>query len=458
MNIFLLSSFFLLSLFIESDFEIQYAKWDENKIIESFKNTAIEVEASFGENMETFKLILDTGTQAMVLPGVELKDSGDFKRYDISSKTFEKLENIPSYPNENYYSGTFGKDIFKLGNSETLKKKISFYVANKYNNIFNPYKYAFIGLKNFVNGEESKFNIIEQMKENDLISNTTWFLDFNSDTKGKFVIGLLPHLAYNDKYNENNMYKYKTHTSFTYALKFQEIYYGKVEKYDNRTSGEPQYTTIKFNINSRLIQCTSDFGNILYNKFFKKQIENKICKEGTLNIYSDEYKYFNCEKNKLNLNEMENINFLTDIQSDNMTFVLEPKDLFYEHKGLLYFLVIYKIENPLTTPDTEWVVGTPFLKKYLITFDRNDKLIYFYKKINNENEGDKNNNKSLQVKYIIIISVLSVIFLAAIGGLIFYIIKIKPRRKKANELDEKFDYQEKNNEEGNSALINDDNN
>ena len=131
MKIFLLSSFFLLCLCIESDFEIQYAKWDENKIIESFKNTAIEVEASFGENTDTFKLILDTGTQAMVLPGVELKDSGDFKKYDISSKTFEKLENIPSYPNENYYSGTFGKDIFKLGNSETLKKKISFYVANK---------------------------------------------------------------------------------------------------------------------------------------------------------------------------------------------------------------------------------------------------------------------------------------------------------------------------------------
>ena len=40
------------------------------------------------------------------------------------------------------------------------------------------------------------------------------------------------------------------------------------------------------------------------------------------------------------MTEMENINFLTDIQSDNMTFVLEPKDLFYEHKGVLYFLVI----------------------------------------------------------------------------------------------------------------------
>ena len=58
MKIFLLLTFFLLSLCIESDFEIRYAEWDENEIIKSFKNTAIEVQASFGKNMETFELIL----------------------------------------------------------------------------------------------------------------------------------------------------------------------------------------------------------------------------------------------------------------------------------------------------------------------------------------------------------------------------------------------------------------
>jgi hypothetical protein len=35
--------------------------------------------------------------------------------------------------------------------------------------------------------------------------------------------------------------------------------------------------------------------------------------------------------------------------------------------------------------------------------------------------------------------------------------KIKPRKKKANELDDDFDYQTKQNEEGTSALINDEN-
>ena len=155
MKIFLLSSFFILSLCIESDFEIIYSKWDENNIIGSLRDTAIEVEASFGENMDTYKLILDTGSQAIVLPGVGADVQGDFKKYNILSNSFEKLEDIPKYSGEKFHSGTFGKDFFKLGNSETLKKKISFYVAEEYKIYYNSYKYSFIGLKTFVNGNES---------------------------------------------------------------------------------------------------------------------------------------------------------------------------------------------------------------------------------------------------------------------------------------------------------------
>ena len=126
--------------------------------------------------METFELILDTKTQAIVLPGLFAIEKVDFKKYSTFSPTFDILPNISYNPSEHFKTGTFGQDLFKLGNSETLEKKISFYVEDSYNNISYPYNYAFIGLKNFVNDEESKLNIIEQMKDNDLISNTTWFI------------------------------------------------------------------------------------------------------------------------------------------------------------------------------------------------------------------------------------------------------------------------------------------
>ena len=90
-----------------------------------------------------------------------------------------------------------------------------------------------------------------------------------------------------------------------------------------------------------------------------------------------------------------------------------------------------------------WNIGTPFLKKYLITFNRNDKLLYFYKKTNNEDGGNESTNQSLHIKYIIIISVLSVVFLASIGTLIFYIIKIKPRKRIDNIVNKAFLEEEK---------------
>ena len=76
MKILLLLSLFLLSLGMESNFEIQHSNWDDNKIMESLRRIGIEVEASFGENLDTYKLILDIHTQAIVLPGVETDVQG----------------------------------------------------------------------------------------------------------------------------------------------------------------------------------------------------------------------------------------------------------------------------------------------------------------------------------------------------------------------------------------------
>ena len=152
---------------------------------------------------------------------------------------------------------------------------------------------------------------------------------------------------------------------------------------------------------------------------------------------------------------MENLNFVTSVMSDNMTFVFEPKDLFYEKDNIYYFLIIYKPIDHITSPDSEWLVGTLFLQKYLLAFNRNDRMIYFYKTTHtNDTSGNDNNGKGLSTKYIVIIVVLSVVLLGIIGALIFYIIKIKPRKKRANELADDFDYQEKQNEEGATAIIN----
>ena len=175
----------------------------------------------------------------------------------------------------------------------------------------------------------------------------------------------------------------------------------------------------------------------------------------------DKYKFFYCKKDKVDLTEMKNINFY--IRDKNMTFVLEPKNLFYEYNGYLYYLIIYKQFNiDDGNKDFEWTFGTTFLKKYILTFDTEDKLVYYYSKLRDgnddfisKNEEEEESNSNL--KYIILIIILSVVFISSITFFLIYINKIKPRKKKANELDEEFEYNNKNEkkdkEENNDPLM-----
>ena len=79
-----------------------------------------------------------------------------------------------------------------------------------------------------------------------------------------------------------------------------------------------------------------------------------------------------------------------------------------------------------------WLLGEPFLKKYPFTFNQDKKKIGFYKIIHN------NNKFSFHYTWFIIISLIVVCFL-----LLFLLIKNimnKPRKIRANELEDNYDY------------------
>ena len=96
-------------------------------------------------------------------------------------------------------------------------------------------KYAFLGIKNSNNDDPFSLNLIGQMKEKKLIEYPTWFLNFNSDSKGKFVLGTLPHLYDNITYNETDMSTEKCRAPCNIlSVQFQEIYYGNKNDYENK--------------------------------------------------------------------------------------------------------------------------------------------------------------------------------------------------------------------------------
>jgi cbb3-type cytochrome oxidase subunit 3 len=82
--------------------------------------------------------------------------------------------------------------------------------------------------------------------------------------------------------------------------------------------------------------------------------------------------------------------------------------------------------------EKRWSFGYYFMKKYLIIFDQNRKLIIFYNKI-------KENNIQISI-------IISIIFGIIIIGLVIYIYNnLKKKRKiRANELEENFEYIQQN--------------
>ena len=133
-------------------------------------------------------------------------------------------------------------------------------------------------------------------------------------------------------------------------------------------------------------------------------------------------------------------------------FILTKKELFFYNNynksdTNLYFMIYFS-----TVYISKWMLGRPFLEKFRLSFDLgNSEILYHKKKISNEEEernkiingGDnENTNFSTALKVILIIVLVLIIFF--LGFLFHRLITRMPRKKKANELEDGFDYTEKN--------------
>ena len=110
----------------------------------------------------------------------------------------------------------------------------------------------------------------------------------------------------------------------------------------------------------------------------------------------------------------------------NYTFILSYEDLFEVINGKYFCKLIFRKDI-----SSNWYLGHPFLKKYIFIFDNDRKIFGFYKKIK-----EKENLLSL---FTIMILILLIIIIILSIILIRYIYK-KPKRIRANELEDDIDY------------------
>ena len=122
-------------------------------------------------------------------------------------------------------------------------------------------------------------------------------------------------------------------------------------------------------------------------------------------------------------------------QELNYEFILDYKDLFIKSNNKIIFLITSQIENK------KWTFGIPFLKKYLLTYDYDNRVIGFYRQNKYKYKIENNDLKNNIFKIILIIFL--VLVFAILGFLISKHIYGYNRKKRINELQENYQYEYK---------------
>ena len=306
-------------------------------------------------------------------------------------------------------------------------------------------------------------SIFYQLKSERYIINQKWSLIFNKNIinnyDGTLIIGLKDE-EYKDIFNYginlNNefstVYSLKTFSNSDYEIKFDELYYN----INNENYTFNKFIQGIFIIDYDFIISNEDFFNSIQKTFFGDYINQGVCFIDKSNILKKTKKndmlllnIIFCYKNKINMNEIKNFPtlFFKHINL-NQIFDFDYKDLFQETKNFYVFKIMLNENNKRF-----WNFGRPFLKKYQFIFDNDQKTITYIGLNNVTQEQEQKSKDDIQTSnknfitnklYIIFILAFIIIIIAALIGL-FLGKKIynKNKKKRANELDDDYEYIEK---------------
>ena len=319
-------------------------------------------------------------------------------------------------------------------------------------------------------------NLFRQLKDEELISNYIWTLSYRTEQFGNIILGGEPHFydgknffmsQYKTVYSQIKINEKKEKIS-PWGFKFNNVYLNLTRKSEKKSKiNNLENTEAELLIERGLIIGTQEYKDIIDKEFFDDLINNKTCKKDIVSfndkVSGMEMKYYvySCEKESFQGKDIyyspiyskpyfnfPSINFVN--KELNYTFCLENSNLFIK-KGRIYFLVIFEYESN----NKIWKLGEPFLSKFKFVFNPDQKTIGFYNPnlpkidndiyirdhIGNDNdeiyEKEKMINKNYLWYYVTSIAVIIILSIIA-----FYLAKKlhKARKKRANELDDSFDY------------------
>ena len=300
-----------------------------------------------------------------------------------------------------------------------------------------------------------KFDFIFQLKEKEIINDYDWFIYYEKNKKEKddeildlknlqnikqtLVIGNQPHYYKNEEFYKSQLISAYSDI-YKWIINFKDIYlYIKDINTGEKVKVSIYVETVEIFLDSFIIYAPPYYINVVKREFFNKY--NSCYMDNNHDI-----KYNYCEKtDNFTINELKKFPSLYLQHKDfNYTFELTYQDLFVENEGKYWFLAVVNSEE-------NWHIGFPFLKKYQFVFNQESKMISFYHpNYPKEKEIDKkdelNNGSMSFTTIIIIVSIVLIIIIVAgfIIGKILY--KKYYKRKRANELEDNYDYITEENE------------
>ena len=257
----------------------------------------------------------------------------------------------------------------------------------------------------------------------------TLFDNKNDTNYGNIVIGESPHVFSPDKYNKEDLVTYK---ASDWSILMNSVKF-------NSSKGDylKEKIDMQISINSGFIKGTEAYRLKIEEVFFNELIKKNLCIVEVMkeNIYLTDFFVFSCQ------NTYEVDDYIKSFPSlyfelpNDLKFVFTYKDLFKLFNDRLYFMIIFKIEAILAF-SPKWIMGEPFLRKYFFLFDQDRKIIGFYNKIDED--------KKYTFAYIVIFILIGIciILIALLTKYVLY----KPRKIRANELEDNYDYLPENQE------------
>ena len=384
---------------------------------------------------------------------IEASETFFFNLYDNKTKTHKEIEIFQ-------LNFIFGVDLFVKNGAYFLN--IGFPVIND---------------KSL--NDRFKYDLIIQLKQRKVIDGYEWFILFDnefdkrddvikaeeiSNLNPEIIIGTYPHYYISDKYKPNQLLKTYSDLYF-WSITFKDIYLYKYSSTGEKTKLSTFVNVVEIYLDDIMIYGPMFYLTMLKTQFFSK---HEACK------FRKNQQFFYCEKSEqFGIKELKQFpNLYFDSVDLNYTFELTYKELFIEMNGNYYFLVT---ENE----DESWSIGYSLLKKYQFVFNQDSRTVGFYhpdipkeedsdkkdeeeeEEVISDSDSDKNNTKEdstnsdkkkdnenndvkkhgLSIEIVILIALISAIIFLIIGIILGKFITRKLKEKKrANELDENYDY------------------